>query len=60
MRHGEGKLGQLVIEERDPHLQGMGHAHPVHFGQKVVGEIDFAVQVEELVDQRPAARPFKK
>ena len=40
-------LDQLMIEQRRAHLQRMRHAHPVHFGQHVVGQGGLQIDVED-------------
>jgi len=50
--HG-GELDQFVIEQWDAHLNGMRHAHPVHFGQDV--EWEGSLQVQGLEPGAPVA-----
>src|SRR3989449_6670665 len=52
-RNRGGELYELVIEQRDARLDGMRHAHPVHFGQDVEREV--ALQIQGLEPGEPVA-----
>jgi hypothetical protein len=42
---------ELVVQEGHPHLQGVGHAGPVHLGEDVAHHVGFHVQVLHLGDR---------
>ena len=50
-RDGGRELDELVIEQRHPRLDRVGHAHPVHLGQ----DVERQVAVEIGVLQAPTA-----
>ena len=41
------EFDQFVIQQRHARFYGMRHAHAIHFGQNVAGQIRFAVQVKQ-------------
>jgi hypothetical protein len=45
-RDGHGVLDDLVVQERNAHLQRHGHGRAVHLGQDVVGQVAAHVGVE--------------
>src|SRR2546426_996406 len=55
-RNRLSELDELVVEQRDPRLEGVRHAHPVHFGEDVQGEI--ALEIQVLQRRQPAPVGF--
>jgi hypothetical protein len=48
-----------VVEERAADLEPVGHAHPVHLDQHVVGEPRLEVDIEELAEGVEPADPLE-
>src|SRR5437867_1218158 len=55
-RNRLSELDELVVEQRDPSLEGVRHAHPVHLGEDVQGEI--ALEIQVLQRRQPAPVGF--
>src|SRR5882762_8649641 len=52
-RNRLSELDELVVEQRDPRLEGVRHAHPVHLGEDVQRKIALEVQVLERRQPAP-------
>src|SRR6266850_2465468 len=46
----QGKLADPVIEKWRTYFKRVGHTHPVHFGQNVVGQVILEVESEMPVE----------
>src|SRR5881628_3713610 len=55
-RNRLSELDELVVKQRDPRLEGVRHAHPVHLGEDVQGEI--ALEIQVLQRRQPAPVGF--
>ena len=49
-RDAGAELEKLVIQERDPHFEGMVHAEAIGDGEDVLGQIGFEVAVKGPVE----------
>src|SRR3989442_9738436 len=52
-RDTERALDETMVQERDPDLEGVGHAREVDLGEHVPGEPEPAVRVQHAVDRVP-------
>src|SRR5204862_6338047 len=52
-RDAERTLDETMVQERNPDLEGVGHARDVDLGEHVPGEPEPAVRVQHAVDRVP-------
>ncbi len=44
-RNAESQLHEAMVEQRAANFEAVCHAHPIHFDQRIVGEVDLEIGV---------------